>query len=163
MQLLTILFFQFLFTISGSNVHDYHVIITKLNHQENQIQITHKVFYDDLEKAILQAYNQEIEVDQPLSTTDIDWIKKYFTTYFKLSINDKPTDIVWVGQELENELFFIYCSVEKVKRIKSVSIENQLLISTFDDQSNIVHTQLNGEKDSFYFRSGKTLHTQTLE
>lgn len=163
MQLLTILFFQFLFILSGNNLHDYHVIISKIKLKESQMQITHKVFYDDLEKAILQTYNQEVEVDKPLSSTDIEWIKKYFNANFTLTINGKKTELNWVGQELDNELFYVYCSLEKVKRIKSLSIENQLLINTFEDQSNIVHTQLNGERNSFFFRSGKTQQLQTLE
>lgn len=163
MQMLTILFVQFWFTFFGTTTHDYHVLISLLEQKEEQIQITHKVFYDDLEQAILLNYNKEVELDVALTEEAKLLVQQYCQANFTIEINGKIQETEWIGQELDNELFYTYSLIPKAKRVKELTINNRLLLTTFDDQANIVHTKINGEKDSFYFRSGKETHSTTYE
>ena len=138
--------FGLIFTFIG--FHPFHVTVTELIYKEDQkaVQIMHKIFVDDFEQTLNKAYNVNLDILAMENTKSIDsLISDYLSKKFKVSINGKEADIIYLGSELEENVLWCYQEIYKVRRPKTFTITNEVMFEEFDDQSNLVHTTLNGE------------------
>ena len=124
-------------------VHPFHVSVTEVKYKEEKksIQISSRIFLDDLEET-LQAYVG----DEKLNITAVEnWdlvdatLRKYVLEQLRLSNEKGRLDLIYVGAEIEEDVMWTYVEVQKVKRLKKIKIWNGLLTDKFDDQENIVH------------------------
>ena len=130
--------------------HDFHVSRTELsyNKKDGIIETTIHIFIDDLELAIggteeIPFYlGTEKEVGQADSL-----IINYLREHIGLFANDQLLEWQWLGKELSDDLsaFWIYLYVEWDGK-GDVDIVNRILISTYDDQRNIVEYYSKGER-----------------
>lgn len=124
-------------------LHPFHVSVTEIKYKEEKkaIQISTRIFLDDLEET-LQAYtgNEKLNI-----TAEENWelvnttLNKYVLEQLKLWNEKGPLELTYVGAEIEDDVMWTYLEVEKVKRLKKIKVWNGLLTSKFDDQENIVH------------------------
>jgi hypothetical protein len=54
-----------------------------------------------------------------------------------------------LAKEIEGDLLIIYSKIAISKKINTFEIYNSLLTETFEEQQNIVHTNINSNKKSF--------------
>ena len=54
--------------------------------------------------------------------------------------NLKP--IKYLGHERDHEAMIFYIEVDKVKKWKSIQVQNSIITEIYDDQSNLVHVTL---------------------
>ena len=131
-----------------SGVHPFHVSITELIYKEESksVQIMHKVFVDDFEQTLNKHYHVQLDILSMHSTEGIDgMVSDYFSKRFKVEIDGKATEVVYIGSELEENVLWVYQEIYKVKRPKTFQITHTVLFDEFDDQSNLVHTSINGK------------------
>ncbi len=132
--------------------HKYYVAVTQVDHvpQKKRIEITSRIFIDDLEKALTKKYKKKPNIT---STNEIpeaeEWIKSYIKEKIKISINNKPQQIEYLAKEVEGDVLIIYTKIAISKKINTFEIYNSLLTEIFEEQQNIVHTNINGNKKSF--------------
>ena len=148
-----ILFFFVLvssFVFSSATPHPIYVSNTEVNYKqkEKKIEISVKVFSNDLQEAISQIKGEMIEIgtdrEHRLAT---DYIIEYFNNYFTFEINGRTRKYVYVHRELIKEDFYstyILLKIEKLKKIKSIVLTNKLLIDAFPTQQNIVSFMRDG-------------------
>jgi len=147
--LLFTMFFTLLFY--AEDVHPYHVGSVEINYNSKTktFEISAKFFLDDLENALNKKYNKTLHFGEEKSKAGFDEvIHLYFDEYFKLKNNNKFLKINYIGYEEDKESVNIYLESEPTETPKKVETAVSLMYSFFDDQMNIVHIIVNGERKS---------------
>ncbi len=143
----------FCFIICSSFVlHKFYVSVTQIDYVPNKkrIEITSRIFIDDLEKALTKKYQKKPNITSSNELPEAEeWIKTYIKEKIKVSINKKPQVIEYLAKEVEGDVLIIYTKIAISKKINTFEIYNSLLTETFQDQQNIVHTNINSNKKSF--------------
>ena len=146
-----------LFLCTSFTVHKYYLSVTDLeyNEEEASLQMITRLFYDDLEDALRERYDETIIVD---ATSDQDlldnYIKKYLQKKLKITVNGETRELSYLGKEYEDDYVVCYIEIKEVSSIKTVEIENTLLMDAFTEQKNMVHTDILGKKKSLLLVDG---------
>ncbi len=133
-------------------MHPFHVSVCEVDYIQDKksLQITQKIFIDDLEKGMHENYNNSIDITLDQHKDELHrMLKDYYVKNLKVVINGKAASPQFLGFEFEADALWCYLEVQKVKKIKSLSITNTILFDTFDDQSTILHVQNEEEIKSF--------------
>lgn len=141
------LFLQYCFITLFSLLHPFHVSVCSIHYagEEESLQITMKIFADDLEEALNKApyrLDEEpyIDVLNPQDPQVIDAkVEQYIRKHFELTVNGEITEPVFLGYELEDLAMWCYLEVTGIKKVDTIKIHNSILTTSFDDQVNIVH------------------------
>lgn len=147
------LLFTFLlaFLVSAKPIHPYHVGSVEINYntKTKTFEISAKFFLDDLENSLNAKYNKTLHFGEEKSKAGLDKaLENYFAEYFKLKSNNKLLKINYLGFEEDQESVNVYLESEATEMPKKVETAVSLLYSFFDDQMNIVHIIVNGERKS---------------
>ena len=150
-KLFFILFFSFIGLSSASEIHHYHVGSMEFNYNSKSetFEISGKFFLDDLENALKEKYGKAVHFNSEQYKAQINnYLIKYCEEYLKLKVNNKFLKINYLGYEEDSESVNIYLESEKVAQPKKVETAVSLLYNLFDDQMNIVHIIVNGNRKS---------------
>ena len=147
------LLFTFLLTflVSAKPIHPYHVGSVEINYNSKTktFEISAKFFLDDLENSLNAKYSKTLHFGEEKSKAGLDQaLENYFAEYFKLKSNNKFLKINYLGFEEDKESVNVYLESEATEMPKKVETAVSLLYSFFDDQMNIVHIIVNGERKS---------------
>ncbi len=147
------LLFTFLlaFLVSAKPIHPYHVGSVEINYNSKTktFEISAKFFLDDLENSLNAKYNKTLHFGEEKIKAGLDQaLENYFAEYFKLKSNNKFLKINYLGFEEDKESVNVYLESEATEMPKKVETAVSLLYSFFDDQMNIVHIIVNGERKS---------------
>lgn len=139
------------FLVSAKPIHPYHVGSVEINYnaKTKTFEISAKFFLDDLENSLNAKYNKTLRFGEEKSKAGLDQaLENYFAEYFKLKSNNKFLKINYLGFEEDKESVNVYLESEMTEMPKKVETAVSLLYSFFDDQMNIVHIIVNGERKS---------------
>ncbi|MEX2235041.1 MAG: DUF6702 family protein [Cyclobacteriaceae bacterium] len=133
-------------------LHPIHVSVTEIEFDEKEqaLEIMMRVFIDDLELSIRNSRNEpELDILHPQKglTTD-QLISDYLKDHFSISLDGKVQKTKYLGHEREAEALIFYVEVRDVKKWKTISIQNDIIMATHDDQSNLVHVYVNDKVKS---------------
>lgn len=116
--------------------------IVPREHSDN-LEMRIKLFTDDLEEAIRDETGQGILIrDQEALNQFKDLIRVYIENHLSVAINGEPTDFVLLKIEPENDTTWSYFLIDKPGSIQSVTINSDLLLHVFPDQTNVIHLEL---------------------
>lgn len=128
--------------VSATPVHKFYVSITKIEYvkEKNSLQIIIKIFIDDIEDALQQRYDPSISLDAKKETEAADEdLKNYILQKLKIKVNGKPVQLNYIGKEYDTDMVVAYMEVKDVKELKTIEIENKVLMEVFPEQQNIIH------------------------
>jgi hypothetical protein len=131
--------------------HKYYVSTSLFSFNDsNAIEITIRVFKDDLnslfEKQYSDQYKLSSDLDSPIIQSLISsYLEDNIGVYFD-NIKYQPN---FLGSKNKNDLIICYLEIEKIPISDSIKIENNILFDLFLDQKNIIHVKKNNEKQSF--------------
>lgn len=133
-------------------LHPLHVSVTEIEHDANKnaLEITMRIFLDDLESSIrndLQKPALDITVPGPEYTTD-QLLEDYLKKHFKINANGKNIKKQYLGHEVELPVIYLYVLASNVKKVKDITIYNDMIMETYDDQANLVHVKVNSKTKS---------------
>jgi hypothetical protein len=123
-------------------LHPMHVSVTEIemNDKAKRLEIMMRVFIDDLEVTLRRNFKQpELDVLEPKGQSLDDMMKSYLKARFQVTLDGKPQIVSYIGHERDHEAFVFYIEVEKVKKWKSIQVQNSIITEIYDDQSNLVH------------------------
>lgn len=135
------------FSLFSFTTHKYYVSLTEIQHykKDNSVEITLRVFTDDLELCLNNRYNKPFLIG---SNQEIPQLNKYLLDYVNqklhIKINEKSYEYQLIGKEIEDDLTFIYLEIKGIKTLKSVDITNNIFFETFEDQQHIVKIKTTG-------------------
>lgn len=133
------------------SAHPFYVSITQIdqNSMDKTLEITCKLFTDDLENTINKQYKTAIDIARPKDTAQVrKLVSDYLLRHLKLKINGKPVNISFIGYEREKEAVWSYLQVNDVSTVSRLDITNTLLYDAFDTQIGIIHVTVNGKRKS---------------
>ncbi len=129
--------------------HKFYVGIYQVNYvpKKKEIQITARIFIDDLEKTLEKKFQKRIYLATPkeIAETD-DFIKKYLNEKLQLTVNSSPKSLKFLGKETEDNVLICYLTAAVPEKINTIEIHNSVLTETYPEQQNIVHFTINGNK-----------------
>ena len=142
----------FCFVMCSSFVlHKFYVSVTQIDYVPNKkrIEITSRIFIDDLEKALTKKYQRKPNITSSNEVPEAEeYIKAYIKEKIKISINKKPQVIEYLAKEVEGDVLIIYTKIVISKKINTFEIYNALLTEVYSDQQNIVHINIDSNKRS---------------
>ncbi|MBT8256042.1 MAG: hypothetical protein KJO23_05805 [Bacteroidia bacterium] len=130
--------------LSAVSVHKFYVSITKIEHSEEDesLQIISKLFIDDIEDVLQARYSADISLDPEKETAkDARYLREYVLQKLKVEVNGTPMEVEYLGREYENDVVKVYVEVMGVKDLRTLEIENKMLMELFEDQQNIIHVK----------------------
>lgn len=131
--------------------HPYHVGSMEFdyNSKSKKFEITAKFFMDDLENALNKKYGKSIHFLETKSKSEINkQLENYSDEYVKLKSDNQFIKINFVGYEEDHESVNVYLESEHINMPKKVEVAVSFLYNLFDDQMNIIHIIVNGNRKS---------------
>ncbi len=132
--------------------HKYYISVTQIDYikEKQSVQITTRIFTDDFENLLRQRYDESITLEDKneASTTDM-FIERYLKDKLKIKINGQDTNLVFIGKEYDTDIMRCYLEIDNVKNISSIEVSNKVLFDVFEDQQNIIKTNINSKQKSF--------------
>lgn len=138
--------------LSFTAVHKYYVSVTQIDYlpEKQSVQITSRIFIDDLEKLLRERYDKDITLATKNESPKVAaYIEKYLKEKLKIKINNKEVSLNFIGKQYDTDIIKCYLEIEGVKTIESIEISNQILFDIFSDQQNIIKTKINAQQKSF--------------
>jgi hypothetical protein len=146
-------------------LHPVHVSVTEINYNEKNksLEVTSRIFIDDLELSIQKKLNQEtLDILKPQNgmTTD-QLVSSYLSEHLKVKLDGKPCKMKFLAHEIEDVAIICYLEIEGVKKAKTMEVTDTVIQETHADQSNLVHITFKAPVKSF--RLVRDQPTETLQ
>lgn len=142
---------QFLTICWLSLFHPFFVSVTEINHNaKNQsIEISCRMFYDDLERELNKINHSEIDIVKPKDKAEVNrMITEYVKKHLVVKVDGKPLNLSFVGYEIQEDGAWSYFEIKGVGKPKQVTVHDDLLYTAHPEQINMIHTTVNGERKS---------------
>ena len=141
--------FSFFLSLIMTALHPLHVSVTeiKFDPKDKELEITVRIFLDDLEEAIRQDRKlPSLDITNPGTglTTD-QLVSTYLSTRLTTKVDNKTAVIKYLGHEIDGDAIVVYAYAPGVKKLKSIEVYHSTITEVYEDQSNLVHITL-GEK-----------------
>jgi hypothetical protein len=138
-------------TLLFSFAHPFYLSVTELkyNSAEQSLQGSVKIFTNDLEAALKKRLNCPVDLINPKDTAETKKIlERYLLEHLEIKIDQNAVHYEIIGFEQEQEASWIYIEAKNLNPPKNILIFNSILYDHLRSQSNIVHFDLNGNRQS---------------
>lgn len=154
--------------LASAQLHPFHISVCSINYAtaESSLQITVKIFADDLEEALNQRgepASAYIDVLNPQDPEKLDSIvSDYLAEHVSFAVNEQVAQPKYLGFEREELTLWCYLEITGISELEQVKVQNTLLLNTFEDQVNIVHIKANDVVKSMKLAKNQTEDTITF-
>jgi hypothetical protein len=142
-------------SLTAFSFHKFYMGVFQVNYaaEKKMIQITSRIFIDDLNNGMEKKYHQKTFVGTDKETqADIDLLKKYLSENFTIKINGQSKSITFLSKEVEsNDVLVCYSRIKDINTFKTIEILNTILVDWNAEQQNITHISAFGTKKSVLF------------
>jgi hypothetical protein len=148
-HILLLLIFAGLLTSAG--VHKYYVAVFQMDHkpEKKTIQVTGRIFTDDLEKTLNAKYGKTFYLattkELPETATTV---KQYLLDKITVKVNGKSAHVTFLAKEVDDDILVCYLTVPAPKKVTSIEVRNTVLQEMFREQQNMINTKVNNERKS---------------
>lgn len=132
-------------------LHPLHLATVEIDHNatEKTLEITCKTFWDDFESILSKRNGSKVDLVGGKDTAGNNKkIFEYIKSHLQITIDGKPVQMSFIGYEKEDVVVYSYLQVDDIASIKKVSIVNSIMHDMFDDQVEIIHMIVNGNRKS---------------
>lgn len=158
-RIVSLFLLAFIFSMSSFGMHKFYMAIYQINYapEKKMLQITTRVFADDLDKALEKKYGKKFFFGTNKETAEsLELLKKYLAERFSLKINGQSKTMNFLSKEMDGDVLVCYLSIKEISKIKEIEIYNSILIDCFASQQNIVNVTAFNVKRSFLFTETST-------
>ena len=144
------LFFQWWLWLAAA-AHPFFVSVTEVNHNaaDKTVEVSCKVFFDDMEAVLKQNYKVVADLSKPEQQAQNNkLLSDYLSKHLAVAVNGKPVALKYLGFEKESESVFCYLEGSGVAAAQTVDIKTDLLHDFTPQQINIVHCIVGGKRQS---------------
>ena len=131
--------------------HPLHLTTVEIDHNatDKTLEITCKTFWDDFESILSKVNKSKVDLVGGKDTAGNNKrIFEYIRSNLQITIDGKPVQMSFVGYEKEDVVVYSYLQVDNISSVKKVAIVNSLMHDMFDDQVEIIHMIVNGNRKS---------------
>lgn len=136
-----IFFLLFISSLTAS-AHPFFVSICEINYNaENQsLEISLRTFTDDLEKGLQDWGAGKLYLGESNESMKADSVlKDYIFKILSIEVDQKNTNLEYLGKEVERELTWVYLEVKHIPDFDEISVSDRLLFQTYSGQTNLIH------------------------
>ena len=120
--------------------------------EKKMLQITSRIFIDDLNKTLEKKYNKKLNLGTNKETAEeIVLVKKYLAQNFIIKVNGQTKPITFLSKELDGDVLVCYSNITGISKITSLEISNSILLDWNTEQQNITHVKVLETKNSILF------------
>lgn len=132
-------------TVLTLMAHPFYVGVAEVayDQEDQRIEVAVKLFTDDLERALREAYNApvlDIAGENESSLTD-SLIQEYLGEHFHITTNGKRIPMRYLGREGNVDASWVYIYFPTSKAPTTATIAFTAFFELFDDQRNLVHVK----------------------
>lgn len=131
--------------------HPLYVSVTEINHNaaDKNLEISCKIFTDDLEKTLTTIHNKKVDLFHPKDKAETDrQVADYVRKRLLIKLDGKDIQLEFVGFERENDAVWSYFQAPVPLLPRKVDISNSILYETYDKQLNLMHVSVGGDRKS---------------
>jgi len=145
---------------SSAETHEFHLSKCDIdyNEEESSLQVSISIFIDDLELTLANQGHDSLSICTGKEAPEAEMMMfRYIQDHLVIEVDDVPVELQWVGKEISEDLAAVwsYLEVKNVQPEKSIKITNDVLMSSFDDQQNVVKLTMDKNRKSFFLFSRK--------
>lgn len=132
--------------------HPFYLSVTNLkyNVKDKALQGSVKLFTNDLEDALKRTEHRTVDLIHPEDTLKTQQLLEgYLKKRLSLSLNNEQKNFQVLGFEREQEAIWIYIEFKGCNLPETIRLENSLLYDFIENQSNIMHFEVKGERKSY--------------
>lgn len=132
-------------------IHPLHLATVEIDHNaaDKTLEITCKTFWDDFESILSKLNNSKVDLSSDKAIADNNKkIFEYIKSHLQITADGKPVQLSFVGYEKEDVVVYSYLQADNISSLKNVNIFNTIMHDMFDDQVNIIHVLVNGNRKS---------------
>ena len=141
--------------------HPFHISICEIDYdgESKSLQITSRLFQDDLEFALASAGNRSAFFSETPKDQAEQVLRGFFEKHLSVMVDNKKMDIRFLGYEIEDNVVWCYLEIENVNSLKEISLQYSVLVDTFSDQINLAHIRYQGNVRSLKFQKDQLTGT----
>lgn len=148
------------FLHQSASLHKFYVSHYTVDYRNEALQITIKVFADDLEK-VLRNNHPKLRIDEKQDRKILgDAIYDYYVHHLSFVLDLKNTKPDYVGYELEQDIVYVYLQIDGLKKAPQQIIVNcDALTSDFEDQVNLFKLNCGKIQETLFLNKTETSKT----
>ena len=131
--------------------HPLHLATVEIDHNaaDKTLEITCKTFWDDFESILTKINRSRVDLTSEKAIADNNKkIFEYIKSNLQITVDGKLVQLNFVGYEKEDVVVYSYLQVDNISSVKKVTIVNTIMHDMFDDQVEIIHMIVNGNRKS---------------
>ena len=140
--------------LAGESKHDFHTSITQMqyNAPAKTFEVSLRVFTDDLERALNKDNNGQKFTVINKDKNDAA-VERYVRRHFALiTPKNQKKPYSYIGKENEADGTWVYLEIPCAEALRGFSVQNDVLMDLFDDQTNLLNLTYLGSKKTFVFK-----------
>ena len=137
--------------LSGSSKHPIYVSVTEIEHnaKDKTLEISCKIFTDDLEKTLRKTYKGTVDLINPKDKTTMNrLVSDYVQKHLFIKVDGRPVVLDFMGYEQQEEGITSYYQVNNIASVKKIDITDNILYEYKDQQISILHVTVMGNRKS---------------
>lgn len=125
--------------------HPTYISFIDMKYQKGNLQISTRMFTNDLEDALRKISKKEVDILNPKNKAQVDSILfNYIQQRLSITLNLKKQKLHYIGYEKEDESIWTYLEIKKVAAPpKKVIVNTKLLYDFLPNEINIVQCEIN--------------------
>jgi len=142
---------QYLLAACLSIFHPFYVSVTEINHnaKTQSVEISCRMFYDDLEHVLEKQYHTQLDIVKPKNKQQLNqFINDYIHKHLVVKVDGKVLNPAYLGYEIQEDGAWSYFEVKGISKALKVEVYDDLLYTEHTEQINMLHVIVNGERKS---------------
>ena len=134
-----------------STQHPYYIGVSELQlyPTEKRIELSIRLFTDDLESALLQTYNTSSDLLKGVKDKTVnDRLSAYLLKKLKIQLGEENVKLNYIGYEIEADASWCHFEANYKSPATTISFQNRALFEVLPDQQHIVHLESGDQSKS---------------
>lgn len=136
---------------SSATFHPIYVSVTEIEHnaKEKTLEISCKIYTDDFEKTLRQAYKTHVDLLKPADKEAMNrLVSDYVQKHLKINADGKDVQLKFIGYEQIEEGIYSYYQVDNINAVKNITVTDDILYEYKTEQLSLIHVIVNGNRKS---------------
>ena len=150
---------QWVMTGLVAMLHPFYISVVEINHnpKEANVEISVRIFTEDLEKTLKKYTPGKIDLGSPADKVFIDkQVSNYIAQKLKLKLNGQPVTLHYIGYEIQKESAWCYFEVPGISTLSKLEVDCSLLYDFEKGQTNMFHVKSKGTEKNYKLDYPKT-------
>lgn len=141
-----------------NNLHKYYLSVSNViyNPKVKALQMTTRFFIDDLEDVLSERAEKKLVINNDKNLENLKQrLSSYLEKKLEITTDGAKRNFVYLGGEIDNDQVILYIEIPVNEEPSSVTMKFTALQELFEDQKNMVHFKLKGQRSTLLMTKEK--------